>query len=80
MSSSQDKNSTLSPTIDLLKFQDDFVEFQGSCAFLCDAFIALTTAQLVIDKASANGLNMYAGQVKLRAQELKEQLQAIREK
>lgn len=80
MSSSQDKNSTSSPTIDLLKFQDDFIEFQGACAFLCDSIIALTTAQLVLDKASVHGLHRYAGQVKLRAQELKEQLQAIREK
>lgn len=78
MSSPQDKNSASSPNIELLKFQDDFVEFQGSCAFLCDAIIALTTAELVMDKASVHGLHRYAGEVKLRAQELKEQLQEFR--
>lgn len=84
MSLLPDQNSTTDPptstllTSDLIAFNDHFVEFQGACAFLCDSIIALTTAQLELDKASVHGLHMYAGQVKQRAQVLKEQLQELR--
>lgn len=86
MSLLPDQSSTTDPptstllTSDLIAFNDHFVEFQGACAFLCDSIIALTTAQLELDKASVHGLHMYAGQVKQRAQVLKEQLQELRGK
>lgn len=79
-SSTTDPPKSALPTNDLITFNDHFVEFQGACAFLCDSIIALTTTQLELDKASVHGLHVYAGQLKQRAQELKEQLQALREK
>lgn len=66
------------PNQQLLQFHDDFVELQSLCAFLCDAMVAITLAELVVDKRSANGLQLCAGQVKRRAEALEAQLLGLR--
>ena len=52
------------PTAEFLLLYDDFAKFQSQCTFLCDAMVALALSGLVMDKWSANRLQMYAGQIK----------------
>lgn len=65
---------------DLLLLYDEFTEFQSLCMFLCDTVVALTIAELVMDKRSMNGLHMCAVQIKDRAEALEEKLLGLREK
>ncbi len=63
---------------ELLGLYDELVEFQGCCAFLCDAFVAFTTQGVEMDRATTHGLHIYSGQVKQRLQQLKERLHELR--
>lgn len=64
---------------ELLCFYDDFVEFQSSCTFLCDAIMAMTSAGLELDEAGIQGVHLYSWQIKRNVQELKDRLQALQE-
>lgn len=72
--------SAQTSSLELLDFYDDFVEFQSLCMFLCDTVVALTIAELVMDKRSMNGLQVCAGQIKERAELLEEKLLGLRER
>ncbi len=65
--------TTPTPNQQLLQLHDDFVELHSLSAFLCDAMVTITLAELVMDKRSVNGLHMCAGQVKRRAEALEAQ-------
>ena len=67
------------PTNELLLLYDDFTEFQRQCTFLCDAVTALAMSGLVMDKWSVNGLQIYAGQVKERAEVFGKKLSKLRD-
>lgn len=67
-------------SVDLLYFYDDFVSFQSRCAFFCDATTALMRSNQPLDKATLEGMQHNAEQVKAGLQELKQQLQQLREK
>lgn len=75
--SSRSQLSTLAQ--ELLAFYDDFVEFQSSCAFMCDAVTAMATTGMELDEASREGVHIFASQVKHHAQVLKDRLQVLQE-
>ena len=56
---------------------DDFTQLQSLCAFFCDSVVALHIAEVDMDKRSVNGLHMFAGQVKRRAEALRQKLQVV---
>lgn len=71
-------NTTLSE--DLVMFYDEFVAFQGDCAFLCDALSSMALAQIDLDDASRRGVSAFAGDLKCRVEVLKIELKRIQEK
>lgn len=64
---------------DLLALYDDFVEFQGSCAFFCDAVTGILDTNVDLDGDTMEGMRSYAANVKQSANELKKRLRIIRE-
>lgn len=65
---------------ELLTLYDDFLEFQGYCAFWCDAMSAITTLGVELDDASREGAHAFSEQVKQNAQALKNRLKELQEK
>lgn len=63
----------------LLMFYDDFVEFQCSCAFLCDAVTAMLQSNVEVEHETREGVNAYSDQIKQAARDLKKKLDAIHE-
>lgn len=61
-----------------LVLYDDFVEFQCSCAFLCDAVTGMLQSYAEIDSETLEGVRAYSDQVKQTARDLKK-LDAIQE-
>lgn len=64
---------------ELLYFYDEFVNFQSRCAFFCDATTALMKTDQPLDKATLEGMQQHAGQIKSGLNTLKQQLQQIRQ-
>ena len=65
---------------ELLEFYDDFIEFQNLCMYLCDTVVALSIAEVLIDKRNMNELQVCAGQIKERAELLGKKLLILRDK
>ena len=78
MKKTPEPNQTVS--VDLLYFYDDFVSFQSRCAFFCDATTALMRTNPALDKATLEGMQHHAEQVKSCLNVLKQQLQQLRQK
>ncbi len=75
------KKLTGSPLeMDLLHFYDAFAEFHDHCCFLCDAFACLAMEDDVMDSGTAMGGSRFSHGLKLRVQELKQDLKKIHEK
>ena len=65
---------------DLLVFYDEFVEFEGYCAFLCDAFACMASAKFELHEATQRGVEAFTSKLKQRVGELKSGLKIIQEK
>lgn len=65
---------------DLIGFYDDFLRFQAYCALLCDAMTSLASTQMELDDATRRGIEMFAGYLKRRVEEMALALKAIQEK
>lgn len=66
-------------SLDLLIFFDEFVEFQGACAFFCDAVTGMLETNMEFDGSTLDGMRAYSDHVKQTAHELKGKLNVIRE-
>lgn len=66
--------------MDLLNFYDQFTEFQGNCAFMCDALVSLIEEEHCLEKNTAGGVSSYSQWIKARAQALKIDLKRIHKK
>lgn len=64
---------------ELLSLCDNFAEFTDQCVFLCDAFAAISTRDESIDPATANGIGHTARCLKKRVQEIKFDLNTLRQ-
>ena len=64
---------------DLLALYDRLTEFSDQCAFLCDAFAAISICEETIDPATARGIGISARWMKTRVQEIKLDLKKIHE-
>lgn len=67
------------PDDSLLIFYDDFVEFQESCAFLCDAIASMVGEEDRFDPCTASGIKEFCHSVKDRSQQLRRELKKIQE-
>jgi len=65
---------------ELLALYDDFLEFQGYCAFFCDAITAITSVGMELNDDSREGIHAFSDQVKQSAQVLKSRLKDLQEK
>lgn len=63
----------------LLVLYDDFVEFQGYSAFMCDAIVAMTAKGTEWDEASIRGISVLTREIKQRAASMKTRLREIHE-
>lgn len=66
--------------VDLLHFDDNFVEFADYCSFMCDAFSCLAMRENYLDGNTAGGISRYSTWIKHRVEVLKEDLRKIYEK
>ena len=66
--------------MDLLNFYDQFTEFQGNCAFMCDALVSLIEEENCLAESTAGGVSSYSQWIKRRAQALKGELKIIHDK
>ena len=73
-----DKDQEPRLAMELLRYYDDFSEFNDDCAFLCDAFAALVTNSDYLDQQSREGFDRHTRQLKQKVQEFKERLRDIR--
>ncbi len=64
---------------ELLRYYDDFANFNEDCAFLCDAFACVTKNHETINQNSLVGFERNANWLKKRCNELNEKLNKIRE-
>lgn len=65
---------------DLLRFYDEFSEFNDCCAFMCDALAHVSLKESYLDNNSAMGASRFCHWMKRRMQELKNELKEIHEK
>jgi hypothetical protein len=73
-------NKGTDTAFELLRFYDDFTDFNDDCAFLCDAFASLIAhSEEYLDERSIQGLERHAYWLKQRVSEFKERLRQIRE-
>lgn len=63
----------------MLIFYDDFVEFEESCAFLCDAVASMAGDEERFDASTAMGIKQFCASVKDRAQELRLELKKLQQ-
>lgn len=63
----------------LLALYDDFVEFQGYSAFMCDAIVAMTAKGTEWDEASIRGICVLTREIKQRAASMKIRLRELHE-
>ncbi|MGL6159404.1 hypothetical protein [Microbulbifer sp.] len=66
--------------VDLMHFDDDFVEFADYCSFMCDAFACLAMREDYLGGNTAGGIIRYSSRIKRRVEVLKEDLGKIYEK
>lgn len=66
--------------VDLLHFDDDFVEFCDYCSFMCDAFAYLATGEDYLSRNTAGGISRYSAWIKHRMEVLKEDVRKIHKK
>jgi hypothetical protein len=64
----------------LVAFYDEFLEFQGYCALLCDAMSCMAITEMGLDDATQRGVNTFSSYLKHRVEELKIALKHIQEK
>lgn len=64
----------------LIAFYDEFLEFQGYCALLCDAMSCMAITEMGLDDATQRGVNTFSSYLKHRVEELKITLKRIQEK
>lgn len=67
------------PSAQLLALYDDFVEFQGYSAFMCDAIVAMTAKGTEWDEASIRGICVLTREIKQRAASMKIRLRELHE-
>ncbi len=65
---------------DLVAFYDEFLEFQGYCALLCDAMSCMAMTEMELDDATRRGVSTFSSYLKQRVEELKIGLKQIQEK
>lgn len=73
-----DENDSLAEN--LVAFYDEFLEFQGYCALLCDAMSCMAITEMGLDDATQRGVNTFSSYLKHRVEELKITLKQIQEK
>jgi hypothetical protein len=64
----------------LIVFYDEFLEFQGYCALLCDAMSCMAMTEMGLDDATKRGVYTFSGYLKERVEELRATLKKIQEK
>jgi hypothetical protein len=62
--------------VEWVSFYDDFMAFQGRCAFFCDASSALASQQQW-ETASQRGLQLHSSQLKDELERLRERLHQL---
>lgn len=66
---------------DLVVFRDDFAEFNDYCAFFCDAFASIISAdEEICDDATIEGIHRYSRWIKRRLRTLRGTLKGIQQK
>lgn len=65
---------------DLLRFYDEFSEFNDCCAFMCDALARTSLKEGYLEGSGAMGASHFCNWMKRRMQELKGELGEIHKK
>lgn len=73
-----EKNEIQEISQELLQLYDEFTIYTQSCAFLCDAFSAITASNEELSKESIRGLQHHANKLKYQTIEIKAKLGDIR--
>lgn len=61
----------------LLVFYDDYVEFQESCSFLCDAISSMAAEDDRFEGRTVSGIRQFCQQVKDQAENLRRELERL---
>lgn len=64
----------------LLKFYEEFINFQGDCSFLCEAITSMATEEEFLGTETALGINRHAHSVKSKGLRLQQELKEIYQK
>ena len=65
---------------DLIRFYDEFLEFQAYSSLLCDAISSMAANQMELDEATRRGVEMFAGYLKRRVDDLVVVVKQLQEK
>ena len=72
-------HQTRALSADLLHLYEEFVEFQDSCAFFCDAMTAMLKSQSELGPSTLEGVADFSQHIKTNGGVLKAKLRGIQE-